>query len=116
VDKEERWNASLGVNYTVDNFGIIDDSDSGNDVACCILPKHAQMPSKPVTQEEHQDTGESNQVGDLVPRATSKSFTEELKQISKLKTLATYRVSLQTLANQSVSNSTPLTFVCLTFV
>ena len=65
MDKEERWNESLGVNYTVDNFGIIDDSDSGNDVACCILPKHAQMPSQPVTQEEHQDTGESNQVGDL---------------------------------------------------
>jgi hypothetical protein len=64
VDKEERWNESLGVNYTVDNFGIIDDSDSGNDVACCILPKHAHVPPpQPVTQEEHQETGENNQVG-----------------------------------------------------
>mgnify|MGYP002803887147 CR=1 FL=1 len=61
VDKEERWNDDFGVNYTVDNFGIIDDSDSGNDVACCILPKHAQMPSKPVTKEELPEAGESNQ-------------------------------------------------------
>ena len=62
MGREERWNESLEVNYTVDNFGIIDDSDSGNDVACCILPKHAHVPGQPVAQEEHQETGESNQV------------------------------------------------------
>ena len=50
------------MNYTVDNFGIIEDSDSGNDVACCILPKHAHMPVHSVPHEEAQETGESNQV------------------------------------------------------
>ena len=63
ADRGERWNEGLGVNYTVDNFGIIDDSDSGNDVACCILPKHAPVPERAVAQEQHQESGESNQVG-----------------------------------------------------
>ena len=52
------------MNYTVEHFGIIDDNDSGNDVACCILPKHASVPGEPVEkQERQQESGESNQVG-----------------------------------------------------
>lgn len=60
IDGEEaQWKEDLGVNYTVDNFGIIDDSDSGNEVHCCILPKHG-TPGGPVEPEETQR--ESNQV------------------------------------------------------
>lgn len=63
MDRDERWNENLGVNYTVDNFGIIEDSDSGNDLACCILPKHTEVHGRPLMYEESQETGESHQVG-----------------------------------------------------
>ena len=59
ADREDKWQDGLRVNYTVENFGIIDDTDSGGDVSCCMLPKHAG----PVGQAEPEETqGESSEV------------------------------------------------------